>query len=142
MNKTLISIIVIVLFVVGVVVLGNIKSQKVQSATDPETNLTMQVLQTGSGDSLKPGDTAVVHYTGRLVDGVVFDSSLTRGMPFEFQYGAGNVIQGWEIGLQNMKVGEKRMLTIPPQFGYGDQAVGPIPPNSTLIFEVELIEIK
>ena len=83
-----------------------------------------------------------MHYVGTLDDGTVFDSSYNRGEPFEFILGSGRVIQGWDIGVLGMKVGEKRKLTIAPEFAYGSRAVGSIPPNSRLTFEVELLEIK
>ena len=91
----------------------------------------------------KHGDTLRMHYTGSLLDGTVFDSSLTRGEPFQFRLGMGQVIQGWDQGLSNMCVGEKRRLKIPPHLGYGDRgAGGSIPPGATLIFEVELMGIQ
>jgi FKBP-type peptidyl-prolyl cis-trans isomerase len=103
----------------------------------------IEVLRQGSGDkAAKSGDTLQVHYVGTLEDGTVFDSSVARNKPFAFIIGRGNVIQGWDRGLMGMKVGEKRKLTISPEMGYGAQAVGKIPANSTLIFEVELLDIK
>jgi FKBP-type peptidyl-prolyl cis-trans isomerase len=83
-----------------------------------------------------------VHYTGKFVDGRVFDSSLTRGEPLQFVLGAGQVIQGWDVGIVGMKVGGKRVLSIPPELGYGAQDYGPIPGGSTLIFEVELLKVE
>jgi len=85
-----------------------------------------------------------VNYTGTLMDGTKFDSSLDRGVPFSFTLGAGQVIQGWDIGVAGMKVGEKRKLTIPSSLAYGDTGTpgGPIPPKATLIFEVELLGVK
>ena len=82
-----------------------------------------------------------VHYTGWLHDGTKFDSSVDRGTPFDFIQGQHRVISGWDQGFTGMRVGGKRRLTIPPSLGYGAQAVGPIPPNSTLIFDVELIKV-
>lgn len=95
----------------------------------------------GTGAEVTPGDAAIVHYTGVLPDGTKFDSSLDRGEPFGFQVGAGQVIQGWDQGVVGMKVGGRRLLAIPPELGYGAQAVGTIPANSTLIFEVELLQV-
>ena len=96
----------------------------------------------GEGDAVKDGDTVKVHYTGRLDDGKVFDTSLKNEKePFSVKVGAGMVIKGWDLGLVGMKVGGKRLLTIPPELGYGDHPAGPIPANSTLHFEVELISI-
>ena len=98
----------------------------------------------GTGASPTQGQTVVVHYTGWLTDGKKFDSSVGRGVPFEFQIGVGQVIQGWDQGVLTMKVGGKRKLTIPPELAYGDRDVGNglIPPNSTLIFEVEPVDLK
>ncbi len=98
----------------------------------------------GNGASPTRGQTIVVHYTGWLTDGKKFDSSVDRGEPLEFQIGVGQVIQGWDEGVASMKVGGKRKLTIPPELAYGDRDIGDglIPPNSTLIFEVELLDLK
>ena len=103
----------------------------------------IETTKEGSGAEITNGKTAVVHYTGKLENGTVFDSSKTRGTPFEFPLGAGMVIKGWELGVLGMKVGETRILTIPADLGYGAGGVpGAIPPNATLIFEVELLGIK
>ncbi len=98
--------------------------------------------EVGSGDEAVAGKTVHVHYTGTLTDGSKFDSSVDRGQPFSFPLGAGRVIQGWEKGIAGMKVGGKRRLEVPPDMGYGDRGFPPvIPPNSTLIFEVELLGV-
>ncbi|MEZ0371385.1 MAG: FKBP-type peptidyl-prolyl cis-trans isomerase [Candidatus Sericytochromatia bacterium] len=97
----------------------------------------------GDGAEAKAGDFVRVHYTGTLSNGEKFDSSRDRGEPFEFELGAGEVIQGWDQGVAGMKVGGQRKLTIPPELGYGSRDVGGglIPANSTLLFDVELVEI-
>jgi len=97
----------------------------------------------GTGAEAKPGQTAVVHYTGWLMDGKKFDSSKDRGQPFPFKLGAGQVIKGWDEGVAGMKVGGKRTLVIPPELGYGARGAGNvIPPNATLKFEVQLLDVR
>lgn len=105
-------------------------------------NLKIEDIKVGEGKEVKSGDTVVINYIGTLTDGKKFDSSYDHGQPFETQIGVGHVIKGWDLGVVGMKVGGKRRLTIPPDLGYGQQAVGPIPANSTLIFEVELVDVK
>jgi len=97
----------------------------------------------GTGDAPKSGQQVRVHYTGTLVDGKKFDSSVDRGQPFAFQLGKGQVIKGWDEGIASMKVGGKRTLTIPPELGYGARGFpGAIPPNAMLIFDVELLGVQ
>jgi peptidylprolyl isomerase len=101
------------------------------------------VIEEGEGDKPAKGKKVKVHYTGKLEDGSVFDSSVERGVPIEFTLGVGQVIKGWDEGIADMKVGEKRQLIIPPDLGYGPNGHPPvIPANSTLIFDVELVEIN
>ncbi|MCA9358758.1 FKBP-type peptidyl-prolyl cis-trans isomerase [Candidatus Kaiserbacteria bacterium] len=99
-------------------------------------------VKVGSGDEVKAGDTVSVHYAGTLKGGKEFDNSKKRGAPFEFTVGEGRVIKGWEEGLIGMKVGGERILVIPPEKAYGEQGIGPIPGNATLVFSIELLEIK
>jgi FKBP-type peptidyl-prolyl cis-trans isomerase len=111
------------------------------SETPPVTQLVIEDVVEGTGAEAKSGDTVVVHYTGTLLDGTKFDSSRDSGNPFQFQLGAGRVIQGWDQGVAGMKVGGIRKLTIPPELGYGGQSIGSIPANSVLLFDVELLEV-
>jgi FKBP-type peptidyl-prolyl cis-trans isomerase FkpA len=105
--------------------------------------LKIEELTVGTGTEAKKGQLAVVHYTGWLTDGTKFDSSKDRNDPFSFALGAGSVIRGWDEGVVGMKIGGKRKLTIPPHMGYGARgAGGVIPPNATLVFEVELLDVK
>ncbi len=106
------------------------------------SGLKYEDLKVGDGPSPQNGQTVVVHYTGWLLSLKKFDSSVDRGQPFEFRLGTGGVIKGWDEGVLTMKVGGKRKLIIPPDLGYGASGNGPIPGNSTLIFEVELLGIK
>ncbi len=109
----------------------------------PEGKLEIKDVAVGKGKEAKAGDRIAVHYTGKLTDGKEFDSSRPRNKPFEFQLGQGNVIKGWDQGVAGMKVGGKRKLTIPPSLGYGERGSPPvIPPGSTLVFDVELLEVK
>jgi FKBP-type peptidyl-prolyl cis-trans isomerase len=104
--------------------------------------LQIEDLQVGTGAEAKSGQSVSVHYTGTLTNGKKFDSSRDRNSPFDFELGAGMVIKGWDQGVAGMKVGGRRKLTIPPELGYGAGGYPPvIPPNSTLIFDIELLEV-
>lgn len=120
---------------------SEIKQEK-SDGQDLTTDLKIEDLKMGDGAAAQTGQTVKVHYVGTLTDETKFDSSRDRNEPFEFTLGGGEVIQGWDQGLVGMKIGGIRKLTIPPQLGYGSTDLGKIPPNSTLIFEVELLEIK
>lgn len=104
--------------------------------------LVIEETKVGSGAEVTSGDTVVMHYKGTLKDGTKFDSSYDRGEPFETRIGVGQVIEGWDMGIPGMKVGGKRKLIIPARLAYGERGIGSIPGNSTLIFEVELLNIK
>lgn len=125
---------------------GNVEPSGEQTQNPPmEARTGLQITDTlvGTGAEAKAGDVVSVHYTGTLVDGTKFDSSLDRGEPFSFILGAGQVIQGWDQGVAGMKVGGTRNLVIPPEMAYGAQgAGGVIPPNATLIFEVQLLNVQ
>ena len=99
-------------------------------------------VKVGTGAEAVAGKTVTVHYTGYLTNGIKFDSSLDRGKPFPFTLGAGQVIKGWDEGVAGMKIGGQRRLIIPPQLGYGSQTYGPIPGNSQLIFDVQLLAVS
>ncbi|HEV2145832.1 MAG TPA: FKBP-type peptidyl-prolyl cis-trans isomerase [Longimicrobiaceae bacterium] len=111
--------------------------------TTTPTGLRWRDEQVGTGAEATRGKAVAVHYTGTLTDGTKFDSSRDRGEPFEFPLGAGMVIRGWDEGVQGMKVGGRRTLLIPPELGYGARGAGNvIPPNATLVFDVELLEVR
>lgn len=141
-----------ILFLIAIwfLLTSNIKSVSETQPTDmPKSTkitkvekLKMEDISVGTGREVKSGDTVVMHYKGTLTDGTKFDSSYDRGEPFVTEIGVGQVIKGWDQGVPGMKVGGKRKLTIPSDLGYGATgAGGVIPPNATLIFEVELVEI-
>lgn len=106
------------------------------------SGLKYKIIQKGNGPKAEAGAMVYVHYVGTLTNGTKFDSSRDRGQPFSFKLGTGGVIKGWDEGIAMLKVGDKAVLTVPPQLGYGEMDMGTIPPNSTLIFEVELMDIK
>ena len=111
-------------------------------AMTTDSGLIIEDLNVGAGDEARAGQTVSVHYTGWLTDGRKFDSSKDRGQPFKFRLGGGEVIAGWDEGVQGMKVGGTRVLVIPAELGYGARgAGGVIPPNATLMFEVELLGV-
>jgi len=153
MKKILIIFLVFILFAVIIILTQNNKINKdmdpILDNNDEQVNnvennkLKIEVLNEGQGQAAKNGDNVFVHYTGTLEDGTKFDSSLDRGVPFDFILGTGQVIQGWDLGVLGMKIGEKRKLIISSDLAYGENGIpGAIPPNATLIFEVELLEIK
>ena len=114
----------------------------VAAMTRTGSGLLYQDLAAGTGDASAAGRDVTVHYTGWLPDGTKFDSSRDRNQPFAFRLGARRVIAGWDEGVAGMRVGGVRKLVIPPALGYGARATGPIPANSTLVFDVELLGVK
>ena len=146
-NTRIIIIVIVVLVIAAIAFLAysslvNRRASTPNTASTTASGLKIEDLTVGTGQAAKAGDTISVHYTGYLADGTKFDSSLDRNQPYEFVLGQGNVIPGWDQGLVGMKTGGKRKLTIPPELAYGAQGSGPIPPNATLTFEVELLGIK
>jgi FKBP-type peptidyl-prolyl cis-trans isomerase len=134
----------------ALIALGILVSPLIEGATMSEANATTTAsglkyedVNVGTGETATAGRTVSVHYTGWLTDGKKFDSSKDRGKPFEFPLGGGRVIKGWDEGVQGMKVGGVRKLTIPASLGYGSRgAGGVIPPDATLVFEVELLGVR
>jgi FKBP-type peptidyl-prolyl cis-trans isomerase FkpA len=123
---------------------GGSGSAESKAAAPAAGGLVVDDLKPGSGTTAVKGKVVSVHYTGRLTDGTKFDSSYDRGQPIDFPLGTGVVIKGWDQGIAGMRVGGKRKLTIPPDLAYGARGTpgGPIPPNATLVFEVELVAVK
>jgi peptidylprolyl isomerase/FKBP-type peptidyl-prolyl cis-trans isomerase FkpA len=156
MNKNLIIalVIILIILVVGIYYFTQFvtkqetptneqKQENKNNEVSENQGIKIEILKEGEGESAESGNTISVNYVGMLEDGTVFDSSVERGVPFTFTLGINSVIQGWEVGVVGIKKGETRKLTIPPQLAYGQQGVsGVIPPNSTLIFEITLIEIN
>jgi FKBP-type peptidyl-prolyl cis-trans isomerase len=161
--SVIVSLIIVVIFAGVIIYVLMYKTKKLNSLENINTNQEQSTENTNIGESnntskdnmekvsknglsAQAGDILVMNYTGRLTDGTVFDSNVdpkfSHVEPFEFTLGAGQVIKGWDEGLLGMKVGEKKTLTITPDKGYGDRAIGLIPANSTLIFDVELVAIK
>lgn len=136
-----------ILLVVLLVVTTNLTAQnknkrtiKVNQEQTAPSGLKYTVTQMGKGKRVEKGDKVTVHYTGKLIDGKKFDSSLDHGQPFSFKVGGGQVIPGWDEGLTYLSVGDKATLTIPASLGYGERDLGVIPPNSTLIFDIEVLD--
>lgn len=136
-----VSIIIAVAILGALVLTYFIMTNQTQPQAISDT-FSMETLIPGTGSEAKSGDTVSVNYVGTLKNGTKFDSSYDRNQAFSFSLGAGQVIQGWDQGVVGMKVGEKRKLIIPAAMGYGARAIGTIPANSTLIFEVELLKIN
>jgi len=153
MKQTIIVIVIVVIVAGGIFLINKAfrsskptpKAQSTTTASDTTNQsipgLKIQDLTAGTGPAAKAGDKLTVIYTGTLTDGTVFDSNVGKS-PFSFTLGAGQVISGWDQGLVGMKVSGRRKLTIDPSLGYGAQSAGSIPPNSTLIFDVELTGIN
>ena len=126
--------------VIALLVVGFFMGGSFFSMPQNQDNLTVQDQTVGQGAAAQPGDTVTVNYTGKLDNGTVFDTSVGR-QPITFVLGAGQVIPGWDQGLVGMKVGGTRTLIIPPSLAYGAQGIGPIPPNATLTFDVQLVSV-
>ena len=131
----------IIIFVLVLFILPLMTACSKTKTFEPVEELSIEILEEGDGKVVVDGSNVVANYTGMFIDGEVFDSSKDRD-PIRFTAGGGQVIEGWDKGFIGMKEGEKRLLSIPPSLGYGDDDFGPIPGGSTLIFEVELVEIK
>ena len=129
------------LLILGLAACGGGDNGISPSSPSPQADLVIEDVVVGDGPVAEVGDSVAVHYVGTFTNGTEFDSSYSRGQVFRFLVGAGAVIPGWDLGVPGMRVGGTRRLTIPPHLAYGSQGNGLIPPNSTLLFDVELIEI-
>ena len=126
-----------------ILIMGILALQSTGFTMADTSDLKIEITQKGSGTEAANGMSVSVHYTGKLTDGTKFDSSLDRGTPFTFTLGQGSVIKGWDQGVLGMMVGEKRTLTIPSELGYGSAGAGAsIPPNATLVFDIELLDVQ
>ena len=143
MKRSLLYAVVLISMIVGLLSAVSLSGAEKGNPIETLSGLQYLDLVKGSGREAHLGETASVHYTGWLKDGTKFDSSLDRGQPFQFRLGAGRVIKGWDEGVVGMNIGSKRKLIIPPHLGYGTRGAGRlIPPNATLIFEVELLDLR
>lgn len=129
-------------FVFGQTLVSLFTSSSTEEKMLQQSQLQIQDSRMGAGQVAEVGSTVTVHYTGRLTDGTVFDSSTDRNEPFKFVLGDTRIIKGWNQGIVGMRVGGTRILIIPAELAYGAEATGPIPPNSTLIFEIELLNVE
>lgn len=141
---------ILCILIIGFILYNGIKIEEIDSEgnlinneiiSENEIKPTVEDILVGEGDEVINGDSVSVHYIGTLLDGTKFDSSKDSGTPLDFTVGSGSLIQGFEEGVIGMKVGGIRKITIPPEIGYGDIEKQNIPANSTLVFEVELLEI-
>ncbi|KKQ23570.1 MAG: Peptidyl-prolyl cis-trans isomerase [Parcubacteria group bacterium GW2011_GWA2_37_10] len=142
-KKVLITGVIIILIIVVAGVYFLLQNNSPSNNYEMIQGMKVEILKQGTGAQAKTGDTVTVNYVGALENGIKFDSSIDRETPFPFTLGENRVIKGWELGVLGMRAGEKRKLTIPPELGYGSAgAGGVIPPNATLIFEVDMLSIK
>ncbi len=143
MKSSLMYAVVLISMIVALLSAAFLSAAEKEKLMETSSGLQYLDLVKGAGREAHVGETASVHYTGWLKDGSKFDSSLDRGQPFQFRLGAGRVIKGWDEGVVGMNIGSKRKLIIPPHLGYGKRGAGRvIPPNATLIFEVELLDLR